>query len=305
MDSAFPNTVSDLVDNETGVWSMERLAQFLWPCDINRVLEVPLGPPGAADCSYWFYSKNGRFTVRSCYHHIMAQAASADSSGSGHSTLIAPKEWKWLWGLQLPPKVRTFLWRAVNEIIPVRVALTRSHLRWDPFCPLCNMALDSTVHPFFECPRFVRIWEMEPFNINIPRLHTNFAEWFRFLRGQLNAGVFELACVVCWRIWWTRNRAVHEGVDGSGEDLIVGAEHYLDAYRASQFPPPPQGSNVAAVWHAPSPSVIKIYFDVGFIENDHFQVAVVVRSDEGKCVWWRVRRLTGQPSSAVGEARTH
>lgn len=32
----------------------------------------------------------------------------------------------------------------------------------DPFCSWCNLALESTAHPFFECPRFVRIWVAAP-----------------------------------------------------------------------------------------------------------------------------------------------
>lgn len=194
-------------------------------------------------------------------------------------------EWRWIWGLQLPPKIRTFLWRAAHHILPVRAALMRRHLGWDPFCLLCGLALESTVHPFFECPRIARMWEAEPFNITIPRTHTNFAEWFRFLKSRLDRRAFELACVVCWCIWWMRNRYVHEGEDGLGEDLNEGAAHFLDGYRASQFPRAPQGSGVAATWHAPPSATVKITFDVGYLEPDHFQVAMVARNEMGACLW--------------------
>lgn len=32
----------------------------------------------------------------------------------------------------------------------------------------------------------------EPFNLLLPRIHTNFAEWLRYLRGKLDAEVFVL-----------------------------------------------------------------------------------------------------------------
>lgn len=155
---------------------MERLSHFLWPCDIARVLQLPHGPPEAKDCSYWFRSKNGRFTVRSCYYQILSRVSVADSSSSGHSLTLSSKEWRWLWGLQLPLKVRTFLWRACHDILSVRVALKKRHLGGDPFCSWCNLASESTAHPFFECPRFVQIWVAATFNITIPGRHTNFTE---------------------------------------------------------------------------------------------------------------------------------
>lgn len=43
--------------------------------------------------------------------------------------------------------------------------------------------------------------------------------------------------------------------------------------------------------------------DVGFIEHNKYQVPVVVRNSEGKCLWWRVTQLTGQPQAVVGEGR--
>lgn len=64
---------------------------------------------------------------------------------------------------------------------------------------------------------------------------TNFAEWLRFLRSRLDAGVFVLACVVCWRIWWIRNRIVHGEMEGAGGDIVEGVDHFLEAYQAAQF----------------------------------------------------------------------
>lgn len=302
VDSIFPNTVNELIEESTGEWSLSRLHQFLWPCDVSRVLQVPLGPLGSTDRTYWFHSKNGMFTVRSCYFQILSDTSMMASSTSGHSLTLSSKEWQWLWGLQLPPKIRTFLCRACHDILPVRVALVKRHLGGDPFCPLCHMALESTAHPFFECPIFARVWTVEPFNISMPGMHTKKKKWFRFLRSQLDIEAFTLACVVCWRVWWTRNRLVHEGDDGGNEDIIEGAEHFLEAYRSAQFPRNSHGVSISAIWSAPPEEIIKINFDVGFFEPDRYQVAMVARDAAGTCVWWRVRRYTGQPSSVVGEA---
>lgn len=200
VDDCFPNTISDLIYGDTGTWQMELLSQYLWPCDITRAIKVPLDPSKVEDISFWCFSKDERFTVRSCYHHIFSRETINEVSSSGHSLAFSPEEWRWIWGLQLPPKIRTFLWRACNDFLPMSSTLTRRHLGGDPYCPLCYTSLESTAHPFFECSRLVKIWKAESFNIVLPRSHTNFVEWLRFLHSRLDNWVFTLACVVCWRI---------------------------------------------------------------------------------------------------------
>lgn len=44
--------MSDFIDGEMGEWRIERLTQYLWPCDVSNVLKVPNSPPGVADCNY-------------------------------------------------------------------------------------------------------------------------------------------------------------------------------------------------------------------------------------------------------------
>lgn len=38
------------------------------------------------------------------------------------------------------------------------------------------------------------------------------------------------------------------------------------------------------------------------VDDDYYQVAIVARDDRGECLWWRVRKLAGQPVAVVGEA---
>lgn len=92
-----------------------------------------------------------------------------------------------------------------------------------------------------------------------------------------------------------RNRFVHDGDNGLGEDVIEGVEHFLEAYRGPSFPEAHRDLVQRNLERTPR---IKINFDVGFFELDRFQV-----NEDGACVWWRARRFLGQPSSVVKEAR--
>lgn len=109
MSSSFPDLVSDFIDAISGSWDLDLLSQYLWPCDVARVLKVPVGTNVSEDENYWFHSKNGNFTIRSYYHMILEHAERVELASSGTSNVLEAKEWKWVWGLQLPPKIRTFL----------------------------------------------------------------------------------------------------------------------------------------------------------------------------------------------------
>lgn len=96
---------------------------------------------------------------------------------------------------------------------------------------------------------------------------------------------------------------MHGDQDGLQGDFIEGALNYLEAYKSALLPRTIQPSHVIESWCAPPPPRININFDVGFFEDNYFQVAAVARDLEGRCVWWRARRFIGQPASVVGEAR--
>lgn len=92
-------------------------------------------------------------------------------------------------------------------------------------------------------------------------------------------------------------------METGGGDLVEGADHFLQAYRAAQVVRPIPGPELTGGWSAPLDPKVRINFDVGFLEPHRYPIAVVARNAEGICMGCRARRLAGQTSSAVGEAR--
>lgn len=96
---------------------------------------------------------------------------------------------------------------------------------------------------------------------------------------------------------------MHEPGNNEEEDTVTWASNFLEAYICAQYPKIERSPQLLAAWTATTGSTVKINFDVGFMDALHYQIAVVARTEEGGCVGWRVRRLTGQPSPEVGEAK--
>ena len=69
----------------------------------------------------WHYSKNGIYIVKLGYclaclvNHIFSQLCSEEG-------------WKKLWQIEVPRKVRSFIWRLCWDFLPTRVQLTHQHI---------------------------------------------------------------------------------------------------------------------------------------------------------------------------------
>lgn len=118
--SYFPLRVSDLIDPVSGRWNEELINNTFWEVDRGHILAIPLGTIEVDDKVIWHYSKDGRFSVRTCYHII----SSLSSGNGGESTSgVETVRWHDIWSLPIPPKVRMFLWRACVGILPHKAEL--------------------------------------------------------------------------------------------------------------------------------------------------------------------------------------
>ena len=64
--------VSDLIDNTTGCWDMQRLKQSFLPMDWEAIASIPLSTRRQVDFWAWHYEKTGVFTVRSAYRMLVS-----------------------------------------------------------------------------------------------------------------------------------------------------------------------------------------------------------------------------------------
>lgn len=162
---------------------------------------------------------------------------------------------------------------------------------------------ETTAHVFFECRCMTQIWKAPPFHLRLPSETMGFGAWLRWLRSNLEGEALVVACIVCWRIWWWRNQVVHEEGVELKEDIVEWAFHFLEAYKTAQLPRISRSQAGPEVWQPPRHPTVKVNFDVGFFEDNRYQIAVVARNGGGGVLWWQVRRFWGAPPVVVGEAR--
>lgn len=200
-----------------------------WPVDRARILAIPLGDPGTDDRLGLHYSKDGRFSVRSCYHMVVRSGEEAGPSGGGTSWESA-FNWQAIWNLNLPPKIRVFLWRACLGILPHVLELFRRHIISSPICVSCGVASETTFYVFMECRGVAEIWRAQPFRLPEVDAHASMWMIFSVMKTHLAKEWLLVAVVICWKIWQVRNSEVHGGEESFPSDLVAWANEFVSLF---------------------------------------------------------------------------
>ncbi|KAL5741239.1 hypothetical protein ACOSP7_027971 [Xanthoceras sorbifolium] len=133
----------------------------------DSILAIPLSLGDCADSLIWHFDKTGEYSVKSGYR----VAAREKLSLSGSSSSSDSKWWLALWNLNIPPKIKIFIWRVCHNVIPSLCNLCSRKIVVDPCCSRCGDAPESSAHALFWAKR---------------------AE-------------FEEFCMILWGVWSERN----------------------------------------------------------------------------------------------------
>ncbi|KAK2656630.1 hypothetical protein Ddye_009682 [Dipteronia dyeriana] len=110
--------------------------------DVQEILRIPLGTANIADAVLWHFDKRGFYTVKSGY--CIGQELAGSPSVSNNITV--GRWWLSLWKLDIPLKIKIFIWKASHEWIPTRGNLSKIGIQMDNRCPLCQTKTETTIH---------------------------------------------------------------------------------------------------------------------------------------------------------------
>lgn len=119
------NKVSELIQMDTCQWDVQRVEAHFEPADARAICSIPLGRD-MEDTWGWHLEKDGCFSVRStCRALITKQSIATTPGGSGGDVKMF---WRKLWGLSVPPKVRSLWWRVIKKYILCKAILKERHM---------------------------------------------------------------------------------------------------------------------------------------------------------------------------------
>lgn len=135
----------------------------------------------------WALNANGRFSVKSLYEQMIL------------SSVNFP--FKFLWKINVPPKIRVFVWLLVRNSVLTKDNLLKRGWVGDSKCVFCGK--DEMVdHIFLQCPVAKFLWcEIQiPSNMNV-LLTSWLSSLGKIRKRKIYVGIFALM----WSIWTCRN----------------------------------------------------------------------------------------------------
>lgn len=157
-----------------------------------------------ADTWGWLPSKDGTFTLASCYDIIRSPGAIFHLCDT-------------VWFPMSSPKMSAVALKAIKDRLPTRSRLKRFGIINEECCVLCNDSVETRDHIFYECPYVSYIWTLCKLKMGIhsldigniedeaAKIKTTFKKKDKtYILARL---VFQ---VTIWHIWLERNRRVFQ-----------------------------------------------------------------------------------------------
>ncbi|KAJ1387751.1 Ribonuclease H-like superfamily [Sesbania bispinosa] len=97
----------------------------------------------------WRNEHHGVYTTASGYRWLVSQFRTFDEVDT---------IWSQVWRLQVPEKVRFFLWQCCHNALPTNMKRFSCKLSSSAACPRCSSSVESLIHCLRDCPHARELW---------------------------------------------------------------------------------------------------------------------------------------------------
>ncbi|CAL1404768.1 unnamed protein product [Linum trigynum] len=241
-----PSKVSDWIDQDTRSWKMDDIRNLVPEEIALAIARVPIGPCTAHDRWIWRGTEYGGYSVKSAYRMFRESRDSASHTAVVSSSRPNRDDWKWLWDLKLPPKLRFFIWKSGKNAIATRARLFEHKCAPNPLCPLCEEHNETILHCLFHCSKASATWSQMGLVHVLPAADSSFAVWFFDLKDRMNDD--QITKIVCtlWNIWLARNGLVFDGRAFSPPSVAILADRDVRSMQEARISSSGSSSSRAA-----------------------------------------------------------
>ena len=208
----------------------------------SLILSLKPSTTGAEDGYVWHPISNGIYTAKSGYYSLRSIAQQITGTGS------IPGGFDWIkdvWAGDYSPKIKTFLWSAIQKAIPIGENLQRRDVTQEAKCIRCG-DLEIEAHIFFKCDFARKVWQQFDLSPTVDiasqtGLKTALVA-SRITRCLPPLGVTtNILPWIFWAMWTARNTLIFEKKTFTVEDTAIKgirlAREWIQAQPASHASP--------------------------------------------------------------------
>jgi hypothetical protein len=193
------------------------------------------------------------------------------------------KGWTSLWHIQVPAKLKVFLWRLARQSLPTADLLSRRHITTSSSCGICG-AVDSWRHSLLECMMARCVWALTDEELLEHMCQVNEAQartWLFSMIDTLTHNQLTRMCVTLWAIWQARRKAIHEDSFQSPLNTHCFIDSFIRELDQMKKPKPAKvgrGPTFAlARWIPPPPGMAKLNVDARGVKEWKLRISCCCR----------------------------
>ena len=294
--------VSQSINSQNRTWNTPLLEQLFFPYDAEAIQSIPLSHNPGPDVIIWPHTRDGVYSVRSAYHLLQQEELSLRPSSSNGEAQKAL--WKKVWSLRLPPKVKSFLWRACSESLPTKLNLWKRKVLRSAWCERCEEAVEDTIHAIWHCEVNTQVWACE-----------DWAHRFKGYQGPFDALATKILmddpeevagrfAIIAWALWHERNKFRLTPYTSLPEDTHPRAIELWLEFLAENTPAETQKIRSPEIpWSPPPLGLYKANFDGAVFQDSHEAgLGVIIRDPNGLVIASLAQKIPFPGSVVMVEA---
>ncbi|RZC60036.1 hypothetical protein C5167_021788 [Papaver somniferum] len=123
--------VNSLMDcnNHPWIWNTNKLRLLFEEITVTDIQDIPINSE-RDDQLVWQLEKNEKFSTKSLYNKLIRTNQPTDRDQT--------RFWKKLWGLNIQPRLKTFLWKCVHSILLLNGRIAQILPDVNKICPNCG-----------------------------------------------------------------------------------------------------------------------------------------------------------------------
>lgn len=151
--------VSSFINVDLGCWRVDVLKEVFGESEAAHIVGIPLSSELCEDKLVWNAEKDGEFSVKYVYHHLVSIIR---ISSHGLSSSVDASFQKLLWKAHVSSRIKEFLWRLVKNILPTRSSVCKKGFSIDSYFPFFHCCPESSSLLFLHCDFIKRMFFSPP-----------------------------------------------------------------------------------------------------------------------------------------------